>query len=130
GQMEVVANTLAAEVYKVVQKIQYKDWVDLNARQKEISVGVRKPSKEEIDRAKKIMEAAGGPNMKRLDGSYARETMVIKGCPSVKQTSLQAGQSGDRAVAASPAEVFVEIGLEIKKKSPFQTTFGISLANG
>src|SRR5690554_2912466 len=130
GQMEVVANTLAAEVYKVVQKIQYKDWVDLNARQKEISVGVRKPSKEEIDRAKKIMEAAEGPNMKSMDEIYARETMLIKDFPSEKQIILQAFQIGDLAVAAIPAEVFVEIGLEIKKKSPFQTTFSISLANG
>jgi len=37
---------------------------------------------------------------------------------------------GDLAIAAIPCEVFVEIGLEIKKKSPFGQTFTVSLANG
>jgi hypothetical protein len=37
---------------------------------------------------------------------------------------------GDLAIAAIPCEVFVEIGLAIKQKSPFQQTFTIELANG
>jgi hypothetical protein len=37
---------------------------------------------------------------------------------------------GDLGIAAIPCEVFVEIGLEIKAKSPFKPTFAISLANG
>ena len=37
---------------------------------------------------------------------------------------------GDLSVAAIPCEVFVEIGLELKKTTPFQQHFTISLANG
>jgi hypothetical protein len=33
-------------------------------------------------------------------------------------------------VVSSPCETFVEIGLEIKKKSPLKPTFTIELANG
>ena len=43
---------------------------------------------------------------------------------------LQAFRIGDQAVCAIPFEVFVEIGLEIKEKSPFSRTFTISHANG
>jgi neutral ceramidase len=42
---------------------------------------------------------------------------------------LQALRIADLAIAAIPCEVFVEIGLEIKKKSPFATIFTASLAN-
>lgn len=130
GQMSAVANTLAAEVFKVIQSIQYQDWVDLNAYQKEITVGVRKPSKGELERARKIMQNAPGSNMKTMEEIYARETVLISDYPSEKKIILQAFRIGDLAIAAIPAEVFVEIGLEIKQKSPFTTTFSISLANG
>ena len=43
---------------------------------------------------------------------------------------LQAFLLGDLAITAVPCEVFVEIGLEIKEKSPFKPTFMVSLANG
>ena len=43
---------------------------------------------------------------------------------------LQTIRVGNLAIAAIPCEVFSETGLEIKSKSPFETTFTIELANG
>ena len=43
---------------------------------------------------------------------------------------LQAFRIGELGVCAIPFEVFVEIGLELKEKSPFEQTFTISHANG
>jgi neutral ceramidase len=43
---------------------------------------------------------------------------------------IQAHRLGDLGIIAIPCEVFVEIGLELKKQSPFKPTFTISLANG
>ena len=43
---------------------------------------------------------------------------------------LQAIQIGEVGIAAIPFEVFTEIGLAIKKESPFPLTFTIELANG
>ena len=43
---------------------------------------------------------------------------------------VQAIRIGDQAIVSMPFEVLVEIGLEIKDKSPFQRTFLIELANG
>jgi len=130
GQMKLVANMVAAEVYKVIQNIQYKDWVELDAKQKEITVGVRKPSQEEVKRAKQIMSGVSGPVMQTRDEIYARETVLMDDFPATKQLIIQTLRIGELAIAAIPAEVFVEIGLEIKEKSPFKPTFSISLANG
>ena len=43
---------------------------------------------------------------------------------------LQAIRIGDVAIASIPCEVFAEIGLDIKDRSPLKTTFTIELANG
>lgn len=43
---------------------------------------------------------------------------------------MQTLRIGELAIAAIPFETFAETGLEIKKKSPFPSTFTIELANG
>jgi hypothetical protein len=43
---------------------------------------------------------------------------------------MQGFRIGELGVAAIPFEVFTEIGLEIKARSPFKDTFTIELANG
>ena len=43
---------------------------------------------------------------------------------------IQAIRVGDFAVCAIPFETFVEIGLDLKKRSPFPQTMVIGLANG
>ena len=43
---------------------------------------------------------------------------------------LQAVRLGDTAVVAIPFETLVEIGLELKRRSPFRTTIVVGIANG
>ena len=43
---------------------------------------------------------------------------------------VQALRIGDFAICALPFEAFAEIGLDLKKRSPFSQTMVISLANG
>jgi neutral ceramidase len=43
---------------------------------------------------------------------------------------LQAFRIGELSVAATPIETFVEVGLEIKARTPFSKAFTISIANG
>jgi hypothetical protein len=56
--------------------------------------------------------------------------MLIAKYPDTVELQLQVIRIGDLAIAAIPCEVFAEIGLAIKKKSPFQPTCVVSLANG
>jgi hypothetical protein len=119
-----------AEAYKVVQNIQYQDWISLGIQQKEISLGVRLPDAQEVKRATGIISKARGPALTTKEEIYARETLFMKDYPKKVSIILQAFQLGELAITAIPCEVFVEIGLELKKKSPFKQTFNIELANG
>lgn len=130
AKMRQVANIIAAEAFKTYQSIQYQDWISLSSSQTEINLGVRLPNKEEVERAKGIIAKASGPVMNTAEEIYARETMLIKDFPKQVPLIIQAFRIGDLAIAAAPCEIFVEIGLDIKGKSPFKTTFTTSLANG
>lgn len=130
AKMRQVANIVAAEAYKTYQNIKYHNWISLSSAQKEINLGVRLPGKEEIERAKEIIAKANGPIMNTMEEIYARETMLIKDFPKQVPLIIQAFRVGELAIAAAPCEIFVEIGLDIKAKSPFKTTFTTSLANG
>lgn len=129
-QMQYVADILASEVYRVYQNIEYRDWVGLNAVQEEIELGVRLPKARDVSRAEKILKTSGEGEKKSLEEIYARETVLLKEYPETVPIILQAFQLGDLSIAAIPCEVFVEIGLELKEKSPFDALFTISLANG
>lgn len=129
-QMKYVANLLAAEVYKVLENIEYQDYVSLSSAQEEISVGVRLPDMADIERAEKIVAAAKEPEMKSAEEVYARETMLMQDYPEEMKMILQAFRIGDLGIAAIPCEVFVEIGLELKEKSAVRPMFTIELANG
>ncbi|MCP4855531.1 MAG: hypothetical protein GY903_13655, partial [Fuerstiella sp.] len=50
--------------------------------------------------------------------------------PPTENVIIQAFRIGDQAIVSMPFEVLVEIGLEIKEKSPAPRTFLIELANG
>jgi hypothetical protein len=129
-QIELVADALAREVDRVYQDLKYADWAPLRMQEEELSLGVRKPANEDIQRAEAILEKARGRPLRGLDEVYARETMFLKDYPSQVPLILQAIRIGDLGIAAIPCEVFAEIGLEIKQKSPFKPVFTIELANG
>ncbi len=59
-----------------------------------------------------------------------REAVAVRGETSclVEISAVSIGDSV--AIATNPAELFVEFGLEIKKRSPFKTTFISELTNG
>jgi neutral ceramidase len=131
GQMKLVANAVATEAARVARAIKYQDWVALGAAQKEITLGVRKPTTEEVTRAKEIMSRAKNiPRMDTQEEIYARETVQMNDYPAQVKSIIQAFRIGDLGICAIPCETFVEIGLELKQKSPFKPTFTVSLANG
>jgi len=93
-------------------------------------LGVRLPSKRDVEEARAIMASAKGPDMVGFREIYARETVLLSEYPPEVPLILQVMRIGDLAITAIPCEVFVEIGLEIKKVSPFARTFTMELANG
>ena len=128
-QMRAVADAVAAEVHRVCQTLEYHAWVPLVARQTELKLGVRKPSQSEVTKAQALLAGASRP-LRTPQEIYARETLLLHDFPDQVPLSLQVLRIGDLGLAAIPCEVFVEIGLEIKARSPLPQTCIIELANG
>jgi neutral ceramidase len=128
GQIKLVANDVAQEVARVNQGITFHDWVPLAVAQKEITLGLRLPSKDEVAKAREVMNQSKAlPRMETQEQVYAREQVLLSEFPPQVSAPLQVLKIGDLRVSAIPAEVFVEIGLELKQKLP--QTFTVSLAN-
>lgn len=129
-QMEHVANVVAERAHEVVKQMTFESWVPLAAEQTELQLGVRKPTNDEITRAKKLLVGTEGKVLTNREQIYARESIKLQEYPNQVPLLISAMRIGDLAITAIPCEVFVEIGLEIKEKSPFKKTFTVSLANG
>lgn len=132
AKMEIVASDAANEVFKAYQNVKYQDWVPLGAAQSELTLQVRKPSPKMMERAKRISDQPDSVKPEHpLEKTYANRIIQLnEEWPDKIQTLMQVFRIGDLGIAAIPFEVFTDIGLEIKDKSPFQNTFTIELANG
>lgn len=128
GQIELVAGDVADEVARVYSGLKWHDHVSLGASQRELSLGVRKGSPEEVAKAREVMKQSKiAPRMETIEQVYARETVLLADFPDTISAPLQVVRIGELCLAAMPAEVFVEIGLELKRKHPGSTV--VSLAN-
>lgn len=125
-----VADAVAVAAAKSLDKAEYGSRVPLRAATKEIELGVRKPTADDVKRAEAILEKAKGRDLKTAEETYARETVLLAKYPDKVTVPLQVLAVGDAVVVAIPCEVFTQIGLDIKKASPFKTTCVVSLANG
>ncbi|OWK47075.1 hypothetical protein [Fimbriiglobus ruber] len=125
-----VAETVVKAVGKATTGATYHADVTLAAAVAELELGVRKPTAAEIERATGVLARLGGKPARTAEEVYAGETIKIANYPDTVKVPLQALRIGDLGIVAIPCEVFTEIGLEIKKKSPIQRTFTIELANG
>jgi hypothetical protein len=131
GKIKIVADDVAREVFRVYKTIQYHDWVPLKAAQEELTLKVRKPDQKMIDRANMVLSRPeSAPVVHRHERVYASRQLRMLEYPDNVDVILQTFRIGDLGVAAIPFETFAEIGLEIKDRSPFKSTFTIELANG
>ncbi|MBI3970216.1 MAG: hypothetical protein HY332_02905 [Chloroflexi bacterium] len=53
---------------------------------------------------------------------YARESLLLARLPEEQETEVQALRIGNCALVSLPGEIFVELGLAIKQRSPFRPT--------
>ncbi|MBN1347477.1 MAG: hypothetical protein JXQ73_32605 [Phycisphaerae bacterium] len=130
GQMRLVADATAEAAYKAYEGITWHDWVPLDVRQTKVELGVRRPSEADVKQAQEILAKAKGRALRGMPEIYANETVNLAKYPPKVEAILQAMRIGDLGICAIPCEVFAEIGLELKKQSPFKPTFTIELANG
>ncbi len=134
-QIRVVATKAADTAWRAVKKIEsYEENPVVAMRQRLVTLNYRVPSPAEVEKALALLELPRKEReaMNSRSTSVANTTVLYGGAenPGTEDVIVQAIRIGDQAIVSMPFEVLVEIGLEIKEKSPFPHTFLIELANG
>jgi len=129
-QIERVANVVAAEAWRLwsgLREEDFRDEVPLGARLTWVGFPARSPSAEELAAAKARFEA--GEAWDDMEWLYAREIVLCTEAPAEWPVPLHTLRIGDLGIVGLAGEVFTEIGLDIKGRSPFPQTMNIGLAN-
>ncbi|MCX8090502.1 MAG: neutral/alkaline non-lysosomal ceramidase N-terminal domain-containing protein [Verrucomicrobiae bacterium] len=130
AQVRQVADAVAREAHRVWQSLNFHSNATLAVAERDLELAVRLPDAAEVARAQAILARAQGRALQGLEEVYARETVLLKDWPATQSLHLQAMRVGGLGLVAIPCEVFVEIGLALKRQSPFQPTVVMGLANG
>lgn len=128
-----VAASVADAAMEAYQTIEYHQDLPIAVASRELQLGVRKADPAGLKRAHEILgstEQLINGNLSAREAIYARETLQLREFPDTVPVRLQSVRLGDLCINTTPCETFVEIGLELKKISPFGTSFTIELANG
>ncbi len=130
-QMNLVADDLAKKVVASMQNLNYQSYVSLGARYREPLIGLRRPDSSDMEWVKQTLaDTTKDPAKGNLSAIYAQRVSTMAEYPEKLKMPLQVFKMGDRVIATMPCEVFCEIGLDFKKKSPIKNAWMISLAHG
>lgn len=145
---EKLGTMLAGEVIKTLETIELKTEVTVAAKRKILSLELKElPTLEQVQnnvKAKQVVLnqvlAEGAPEKRvikaKVDKLYAElllENVTHQAKTPVMHSieiELQAIRIGNCALLTFPGELFVEIGLNIKKRSPFEQTYILGYTNG
>jgi hypothetical protein len=125
-----IGETLASTVKAKLPELKTIDRPMLAVRTQTVQLPLRQYTPVEISWAKEAMHKIGTRELSFLDQVKAYEIMnfVLRG-PGPLPALVQAFRLSDEvALVGLPGEVFVDIGLAIKKGSPFATTMVVELS--
>ncbi|MFM7210150.1 MAG: hypothetical protein ACKOY8_10085, partial [Verrucomicrobiota bacterium] len=134
-QARIVAQEAADSVWFALRDVKaHEPKAVLGMRQRTLTLKYRKPTKEQVLYAKAVLaikDEAAKQRLPRLAEHYARRTLIAaERKEEAVEVILQAVRIGDFALVGIPFETFAEIGLSLKKDSPFARTMVVGLANG
>ncbi len=129
-RVQAVASLVADRVAAVNAMIDFQNETSIRMNEREIEIRIRRPDAGQLELAEALLASAADPSKLTMKEVYAQESVRLSQAPPTVRIKLQTIAIGELAIVAIPCEVFAEIGLEIKRRSPFKTTFVIGLANG
>jgi hypothetical protein len=131
-QMRRVAHLVAENVFKAHADVVFHDWVPVGALQCELPLKVRRPTEAQMAWADALLARPdkATSSYEQRQRVYADRFKQLADAPAHVNIVLQVLRIGDVGIAAIPFETFVEIGLELKAKSPLPQSFVISFGNG
>jgi len=95
-----------------------------------LPVSIRRPSPEDAEAGRRVLAGMAGAGSLDAEAIYAREAALVAELASVIEMEMMALRLGGCGIATFPGEVFVELGLEVKRRSPFSPTLISTVANG
>lgn len=129
---ERVANVVAGEAWKAWSTLweeDYHDDVTVDGVLEMVPMQPRRPTAEQLAAAKQYL-AEHQPQENFLEYFYAREhTLMEHDWPERHDFPIQALRVGEVGFVGLPAEPLVEIGLELRQRSPLAKLVPIGLAN-
>ncbi|QDT27576.1 hypothetical protein [Gimesia panareensis] len=134
-QVRIVASKAADTAYFTYKKIEnHERNLTIDMLERKVDLKYRRPSAEEVTSAQKVLALKDKSEIARLPKkavNYARKVVQAHEREEDSLTvTIQAIRIGEYAIVGIPFETLVEIGLEIKDRSPFARTMVIGLANG
>lgn len=129
-QIRRVADQCAQAVFEQYKKLTWHDRVPLAMRQRELELAVRKPTPAQLEHARKVLADPDRRDQFPHERNYAARAIQLLESPEAVRVMLQSVRIGELGIFAIPFEVFSDIGLELKARSPFKPSFTIELANG
>ncbi len=131
SETERIGNRLAETVVENVDRLAPIGQPALAVRRQIVDVPLQRYPPQQVEAARRNMAKIGGKELSFLDQVEASKIMALelRGKPSLPLEVQVFRFSPEVALVALPGEVFVELGLEVKRRSPFRTTLVVELAN-
>lgn len=131
---KLIGEEIAESIFQSLGELSWETRPDLKASYEELTTATRKPSQEELERAKKVVAESDYEgleiNEEGLKRIYAREQILLNDYPEAIHFPIQVFKIGTGLIGGLGAEIFAETGLWLKKQAPSKKYFTISLANG
>lgn len=126
-----VGMTVGAEALKVLARTEFKDNAALDVISARLDLPIRDLAESDEALLQRESPASGlGSGGQEV---YQREAKLVREMKAKSPTvpvEVQAVRIGDAALVTNPTEFFADLGLAIKRGSPWQPTMVVELANG
>jgi hypothetical protein len=128
-----IGTVLAAEVIKTYTRLQPVEVAGISVTRSVVKLPLPEVKPEELPQAREVISRAGtakAPKFIELVNAYkVLDVLDRKGQPV--DAEIQVIALGDQcAIVTLPGEIFTELGMYIKSRSPYQYTMVVELSNG
>jgi len=127
-----VGGRVGAEAVKVLLAAYPGALVPVNFKQRIWEIPRRRPAPEKVRQAYRLVQQ-DPHQVGETQWTFAKETVLLDAMLQVSpqaEVEVQAIQIGPAIFLSNPAELFCQLGLQIKAHSSFPYTFPVELANG
>lgn len=133
AKTEMMGKDLAQGILDKIETLEWDESPHLQIAYEELQLRTRKPKKEEVQAAEKLLANHRFENLELNDHGlamvYAREQIFLSEFPDFHTAAVQAINIGSQILGALGGEIFTETGLWLKKQIPNVNYFTICLAN-